>query len=134
MKPLQTAALVFADASTRTVSIPVHVTENLRTELRNWVVKETSGLSEDEVKGKVDDLFVEASLVVATYNMVSRLLLAVDVAGSSDDPVPWPLDRKEVSFTRDREDELSYTHESFGDSILFLSLPSLRHTHSTQLL
>lgn len=97
MKSLQTAALLFADASTRTVSVPVGVTEGLRTELRNWVVKETSGLSEDEVKNEVDDIFVEASLVVATYNMVSRFLVAVDVAGSSDDPVPWPLDRKEVS-------------------------------------
>lgn len=98
MKPWQIAALLFADASTRTVSVPAYITEGLRTEFRNWVVKQTSGLSEDEVKSKVDDLFVEASLVVASYNMVSRFLVAVDVAGTSDDPVPWPLDRKEASF------------------------------------
>jgi hypothetical protein len=36
-------------------------------------------------------------MVVATYNMVSRFLLATDVAGISDMEVPWPVDKKEVS-------------------------------------
>ncbi|KAH9923445.1 AhpD-like protein [Epithele typhae] len=42
--------------------------------------------------GGDDDLFVEAAAVVATYNMVSRFLVATDVAGLSDEPVPWPTD------------------------------------------
>lgn len=97
LNPLQTAALVFSDASTRTVAIPDSVVETLRSELRAWVLKETSGLSENEVKEKIDDLFVEASLITATYNMVSRFLVAVDVAGSAREEVPWPLDREEVN-------------------------------------
>lgn len=97
LSPLQTAALAFADASTRNVTISQQTSESLRTELRRWVLKETSGLSEDEAKAKTDDLFVEAGLVVATYNMVSRFLVAMDVAGFSEDPVPWPVEREEVS-------------------------------------
>lgn len=97
LSPLQTAALAFADASTRTIAVPDDLTKTLRTELRKWVLKEISGLSEEEVKEKTDDLFVEASLVTATYNMVSRFLVAVDVAGSSKMVVPWPLEREEVS-------------------------------------
>lgn len=45
---------------------------------------------------RAQDLLVEAAAVVATYNMVSRFLLAVDVAGLSDEEVPWPVDRVEV--------------------------------------
>ncbi|KXN80782.1 hypothetical protein AN958_07390 [Leucoagaricus sp. SymC.cos] len=96
LNPLQTTALAFADASTRNVKVPDSVTEALRDELRKWVLKEHSGLTEEEVKDKTDDLFVEAGLVVATYNMVSRFLVAVDVAGFSREDVPWPLDRVEV--------------------------------------
>jgi hypothetical protein len=43
-----------------------------------------------------DDLLVEAAAVVAAYNMVSRFLVSLDVAGMSDNPVPWPVDRTEV--------------------------------------
>ncbi|KAF9451581.1 beta-ketoadipate enol-lactone hydrolase [Macrolepiota fuliginosa MF-IS2] len=95
LTPLQTAALLFADASTRSVAVPTQVTETLRVELRKWVLKEISGLSEKEVQARIDDLFVEAALVVASYNMVSRFLVAVDVAGGSELPVPWPVERKE---------------------------------------
>lgn len=48
---------------------------------------------EDE---SVQDLAVEAAAVVSTYNMVSRFLVSLDVAGKSDEPVPWPADHKEV--------------------------------------
>ncbi|KAF7295613.1 Carboxymuconolactone decarboxylase [Mycena indigotica] len=43
----------------------------------------------------VADLLVEAAAVVATYNMVSRFLVSLDIAGSSDDVVPWPVDSTE---------------------------------------
>ncbi|KAJ3562986.1 hypothetical protein NP233_g9236 [Leucocoprinus birnbaumii] len=107
---LQTAALVFSDASTRTVAVPDSVTEDLKKELRNWVLKENSGLSEDEVKAKTDDVFVEASLITATYNMVSRFLVAVDVAGFSREPVPWPLERQEYFFPISNDDPTHIIH------------------------
>lgn len=122
LTPLQSAALSFVDASTRTVSVPTHVTELLRAELRKWVLKETSGLTEDEVKAKTDDSFVECALIVASYNMVSRFLRAVDVAGFSEDPVPWPLARVEVRL-------LFYTSSSqllTGRSMSSLYLQNLR--------
>lgn len=50
------------------------------------------------MKDLVEDLLVEASAIVATYNMVSRFLVSLDVAGVSLDPVPWPLERTEVRF------------------------------------
>ncbi len=46
--------------------------------------------------GDDDNLFVEAAAVVATYNMVSRFLVSLDVGGGSDDLVPWPADEQEV--------------------------------------
>ena len=41
---------------------------------------------------KVDVLCVEAAMVVAAYNLVSRFLLGTDVAGISDMNLPWPVD------------------------------------------
>jgi hypothetical protein len=48
------------------------------------------------IEGTVQDLLVEAAAVVATYNMVCRFLLSLDVAGISKIFVPWPFDRAEV--------------------------------------
>ncbi|KAJ7132850.1 beta-ketoadipate enol-lactone hydrolase [Mycena crocata] len=86
LSPLQAAALAFADHSTAAVRVPAHVTLTLQEELKSVAV---AGNLE------VDDLLVEAAAVVATYNMVSRFLISLDVAGMSDNPVPWPVDRIE---------------------------------------
>ncbi|CAK5264079.1 unnamed protein product [Mycena citricolor] len=51
----------------------------------------------------VEDLLVEAAAVVATYNMVSRFLVSLDVAGMSDSAVPWPVDRTEHKIAIDKE-------------------------------
>lgn len=64
-------------------------------ELRQLVV-EGDGFDQDNIDAAVQDLYVEASAVVATYNMVSRFLVATDVAGLSDEPLPWPADKREV--------------------------------------
>ncbi|KAJ7084288.1 beta-ketoadipate enol-lactone hydrolase [Mycena belliarum] len=82
LSPLQAAALAFADHSTVTVRIPPTVTAELQKQLKL--------LGPD-----IDDLLVEAAAVVATYNMVSRFLVTLDVAGMSDSTVPWPFDRTE---------------------------------------
>jgi len=97
---LQTAALVFADESTRDVKVGKDVVDALKRELRVLVETETGqdGAGAGTVEERTEDLYVEASAVVATYNMVSRFLVAVDVAGLADDVVPWPLERKEVGY------------------------------------
>ncbi|KAJ7647432.1 beta-ketoadipate enol-lactone hydrolase [Roridomyces roridus] len=84
--PLQAAALAFADYSTTQVRVPAHVTSALQEQLK--VFAESSQLD-------ADDLLVEAAAIVASYNMVSRFLVSLDVAGKSDDLVPWPVDRTE---------------------------------------
>ncbi|KAJ7096423.1 Alpha/Beta hydrolase protein [Mycena epipterygia] len=86
LSPLQAAALAFADYSTAAVRVPTQVTSTLQEQLRIVAAAE---------KLDADDLLVEAAAVVASYNMVSRFLVSLDVAGMSDDPVPWPVDRTE---------------------------------------
>lgn len=93
--PLQSAALVFADVSTREVKLPTSVVQNLKDELKKSVESQGSQNAE-EVQKTTDDLYVEAAMVVASYNMVSRFLHATDVAGWSDYEVPWPVENKEV--------------------------------------
>ncbi|KAF4585092.1 hypothetical protein EYR40_001928 [Pleurotus pulmonarius] len=94
LKPLHLAALSFADCSTRDVKVPPTVSGKLMQELRKLVVDGES-CDENDIDAVVQDLYVEASAVVATYNMVSRFLVATDVAGLSDEPLPWPADKQE---------------------------------------
>ncbi|KAG6894400.1 hypothetical protein C0992_006248, partial [Termitomyces sp. T32_za158] len=57
--------------------------------------------------------------------MVSRFLVATDVAGLSDDPVPWPVERKEVRtplFNLVPSDPLFLQH--------FVSLPTSHTIHA----
>ncbi|KIY46668.1 alpha/beta-hydrolase [Fistulina hepatica ATCC 64428] len=80
--PLQAAALKFAHASTQDIVVPPEVASALKAALAD----------EEEMS---QDLFVESAAVVSTYNMVSRFLVSVDVSGASEDPVPWPYERRE---------------------------------------
>ena len=95
--PLHTAAIAFTDHSTRDVRVPVDVIQELKRQLKVFVASGNPSMGNEDVDAKVDDLYVEAAMVVASYNMVSRFLLATDVAGISDMEVPWPVDKKEVS-------------------------------------
>ncbi|KAG6887448.1 hypothetical protein C0992_012217 [Termitomyces sp. T32_za158] len=88
---LQTSALMFADASTRHVKVGDQVTNALKKDLEVLARQQNA----ESIEERIEDLFAEAALVVAVYNMVSRFLIAADVAGLSDDPVPWPIERKE---------------------------------------
>lgn len=90
-------ALQFTDESTCLARVSFNIIKKFKSELRNWIVNDNNSLSEDELKSRIEDLYVEAAMVVATYNMVSRFLLSTDVAGLSDMEVPWPIDRKEAS-------------------------------------
>jgi hypothetical protein len=92
----QTSALLFADESTKNIRVTADTTERLQHELATWV--DSGGTPPDKSKyDHVQDLLVEAAAVVATYNMVSRFLVSLDVAGYSDELVPWPADRQEAS-------------------------------------
>ena len=93
---LQTAALVYADHSTRDARVPTPVIQELKHQLKVWVVASNPSLGNEEISIRVDDLYVEAVMVVAAYNLVSRFLLGTDVAGISDMEVPWPVGRQEV--------------------------------------
>ena len=73
------------------------VIQELKRQLKVFVAASNPAMSNEEVDSKVDDLYAESAMVVATYNMVSRFLLSTDVAGISDMEVPWPADKKEVS-------------------------------------
>ncbi|KAJ7073947.1 beta-ketoadipate enol-lactone hydrolase [Mycena amicta] len=86
LSPLYIAALAFADHSTVSVRVPQEVMSDLQEQLKPLA---------SSVNLDVEDLLVEAAAVVATYNMVSRFLVSLDVAGTSDDMVPWPVDATE---------------------------------------
>ena len=62
--------------------------EDLKKELRIWVKKEMTCEEDVDVEEKINDLLAEVALVTATYNMVSRFLVSVDVAGLSEELVP----------------------------------------------
>ncbi|THH18803.1 hypothetical protein EW146_g2241 [Bondarzewia mesenterica] len=90
LTPLQAAAVAFADSSTKKIKVSDEVVQALTTELGS-LVKGSGKEKEDAVQ----DLLVEAAAVVATYNMVSRFLVSLDVAGMSDNPVPYPVETTE---------------------------------------
>lgn len=72
LTPVQAAALRFADASTFSVHVPRSTLDELKGLLAN------------------DQQVLEATAVVATYNMVSRLLVALDVGDLGAQSVPLP--------------------------------------------
>ncbi|KAH0584697.1 hypothetical protein H2248_010224 [Termitomyces sp. 'cryptogamus'] len=88
---LQISALMFADASTRNVNVGDQIINALKKDLEVLARQQNA----ENIEERTEDLLAEAVLVVAAYNMVSRFLIAVDVAGLSDEPIPWPIERKE---------------------------------------
>ena len=95
LSALQTSALMFADANTRDIKVGGDIIDALMKNLKDLVRPTTNP---GDVEESAQDLFVEAAGVTATYNMVSRFLISVDVACMSDNDVSWPVDRKEVRF------------------------------------
>ena len=69
------ACLAFTDASTKDVYVPNSIFASLKKELGVLAAKENE---------EVEVLLVEVAGVVATYNMVSRFLVSLDVAGKMD--------------------------------------------------
>jgi len=107
LSTLQSSALAFADSSTKDIKVSPEVTLALK--------KELSSLASGE-ESKTEDLLVEAAAVVATYNMVSRFLVSLDVAGFSEDPVPWPTDHEEHKVPLfDHPDCFSYVETYVSD-------------------
>ncbi|KAL0072660.1 hypothetical protein AAF712_000423 [Marasmius tenuissimus] len=98
LSSLQAAALAFAHHSTKSVQVPPDVTKALKESLA------AKASSEEEV----EDLLVEAAAITATYNMVSRFLVSLDVAAMTDNVVPWPADYAEHKVPLTSGD--GYTH------------------------
>lgn len=123
LSPLLTAALVFADASTTKVKVGKSVTDELMKQLAILARDQGQGGDGDSVEERTQDLYVEAALVVATYNMVSRFLVSADVACMSDDEVPWPLERKEVRlcFYSNKQSDEYVTNSTIYPSLLPLN-------------
>lgn len=72
LSPFQAAALRFADASTYNVQVPQSRLDELKQFLKD------------------DQQLLEVTAVTATYNMVSRLLVTLDVGDMGDVSVPLP--------------------------------------------
>ncbi|KAM0747848.1 hypothetical protein T439DRAFT_359050 [Meredithblackwellia eburnea MCA 4105] len=70
LTPLQAAVLAFVDHSTINVKVPIDIFNNLRKEL-----------------GGVEKHVAQVAITTAAYNMVSRFLVAMDVAGAANIPV-----------------------------------------------
>ncbi|KAF7322261.1 Carboxymuconolactone decarboxylase [Mycena chlorophos] len=100
LSPLYAAALAFADHSTVSVKVPQEVMVELREQLKPLASR---------VNLPVEDLLVEAAAVVASYNMVSRFLVSLDIAGSADNHVPWPVDAREYNISLDPDTTLHAT-------------------------
>jgi hypothetical protein len=97
---LQAAAVAFADSSTKDVAVPDSVCDNLQRQLRGWISTQTHDVADEVgIDEKVHTMLVEVAATVATYNMVSRFLVSLNVASMADDVVPWPADRQEVRLT-----------------------------------
>jgi alkylhydroperoxidase family enzyme len=72
LTPRQHVALQYVDYMTREVKVPQTVFDKLRSMLAD------------------DKQMVEVTMTIATYNMVSRILVALDVADKADETVPNP--------------------------------------------
>lgn len=108
------------------MKVASEVIEFLKVELA-VLVDSTSNKTPTAKDEKIQDLLVECAAVVATYNMVSRFLVALDVAGMLDEPVPWPVDRQEVSLSNSSLIFAAFTLPILK-SIKFPSQPTQTHT------
>ncbi|EGG12535.1 hydrolase/acyltransferase [Melampsora larici-populina 98AG31] len=75
LSPSQITALAFADAVTRTLDIPDELIEEFKQNLGG---------------PEPDRALLDATTTVAAYNMVSRVLITLDVADDKRAPVPLP--------------------------------------------
>ncbi|CAD6888160.1 unnamed protein product [Tilletia laevis] len=96
LSELQAASVVFTDEST----LDIRVQDSTFAHFRDLLLAEgrRRAAESDEIKDalKVPALFAdraitEATATAATYNMVSRFLVALDVDGRSLEPVPVPV-------------------------------------------
>ncbi|KAK0566393.1 hypothetical protein OC861_003259 [Tilletia horrida] len=99
LTPLQAMAVIFTDEST----LNVDVLDDTFAKLRQLLLEEgkTRAGGDEAIRQLLladaggesafaDRAVTEAVATVATYNMVSRFLVALDVDGRSQQPVPWP--------------------------------------------
>ncbi|PWN88945.1 alpha/beta-hydrolase [Acaromyces ingoldii] len=103
LSELQAAALRLADAMTTTVQVPETTFSELRAALAQ------GGDSEGEATNRK---MTEAVATCATYNMVSRFLVALDIDERADQPCPVPGLAEEEATPR----AAAYPHSADGAS------------------
>ena len=72
LSPLHATVMVYTDYVTRLVEVPQSVFNDLRSRLEN------------------DQQMLEVTTTAAAYNMVSRILMALDVGDKAEEKVPVP--------------------------------------------
>ena len=70
LSQLHSAALLYTDHMTKSIKVPQDVFDNLRSLLLN------------------DQQMLEITVTIAAYNMVSRILVSLDVSDKAESPVP----------------------------------------------
>ncbi|KDN35918.1 alpha/beta-hydrolase [Tilletiaria anomala UBC 951] len=86
---LQNAALAFAEASTAHVQVPDAVFGELKEALKESIAMQGDAGADKETL--LNEKLVEAAATVATYNMVSRFLVATDIDDKANTPCAVPL-------------------------------------------
>lgn len=96
LSALQSVALQFTDAVTRDLNFSISLGQEYKAEIRKWLSAKTQSASAEDLEKTVEDIYVEACMVVSGYNMVSRFLVSTDVDGLTGKAVPWPLNIQEL--------------------------------------
>ncbi|KAF6760489.1 beta-ketoadipate enol-lactone hydrolase [Ephemerocybe angulata] len=96
LSALQSVALQFTDAVTRDLNFSISLGQEYKAEIRKWLSANTQSASAEDLEKTVEDIYVEACMVVSGYNMVSRFLISTDVDGLTGKDVPWPLNIQEL--------------------------------------
>lgn len=76
---LERAAILYADACTCLIRIPDHLHNRVR-----------QALLQRRQASSIEQQLVEMAAIAATYNMVSRFLVANDVGACMDSMMPYP--------------------------------------------
>ncbi|EAU80892.1 beta-ketoadipate enol-lactone hydrolase [Coprinopsis cinerea okayama7 len=110
--PLQEAALDFVDKLTLVSSSSFTVDHGVK--YKDALRKYVEGTGHSEVEELTNALYSESSMLVATYNLVSRFLVATDVDGRAEQQVPWPVERVEHNVTLPSFPKSEATHQIYA--------------------
>lgn len=88
------ALLDYVDYMTKAVKVPSAVFARAKNAISSVSAADASGLGEAEASGEAEKVLerkiVEATATIAGYNMVTRVIMALDVGGLEGEEVPVP--------------------------------------------